>query len=266
MRIPSEPLCRAVMAPAIALAVLAVCANGAGAAPSCRDVVRYLQADTADLGKKIVPRWGATPPTVRYLAVRQEPPPQNEAEREIRRLGLGWGGASRIEAEMLKMAEDDTRFAVWSINKALPRTYQLRVGATQGGELKQGEIVVFYAPHHLWPPSLEKTPARAVSFGTKEGEILRAAVFLNPDPGLFFEERERLHFLFHEMLHALGRGHVSPDAFPDTIMHPEAYKESIGPLKALDKAALRAVYGRLPVGTRAETLKCSQGRIKGSRQ
>ena len=254
------------MALVVALAAAAVLVGGAGAAPNCRDVVRYLQADAADLKKEFVVRWGATPPTVRYLAARQDPPPQNEAEKEIRRLGLGWGGASAREAAMLKMAEEDTRFVVWSINKELPKTYQLRVGATQGGRLKEGEIVVIYAPHHLWPPSLEKTPARALFDSTEKGEIRKAAVFLNPDPGLFFEERERLYFLFHEMLHALGRAHVDPDAFPDTIMHPEAYRDSIGPLKALDKAALRAVYGSLPVGARAATLKCDdQGRIEASR-
>ena len=60
-----------------------------------------------------------------------------------------------------------------------------------------------------------------------------------------------MHVLLHELVHALGRGHVSPAAFPDTIMHASG-DEGVSDwliLSPLDEAALYAVHARLRPGS-----------------
>lgn len=88
------------------------------------------------------------------------------------------------------------------------------------------------------------------------------------DSTCFPEDRNRIHVLLHEMLHALGRAHVDRHEFPDTILHQTSKGEDHeGFLKGLDKAALCAFYSPLvPVGTKAHTLCCDgQGRVTGRR-
>ena len=76
------------------------------------------------------------------------------------------------------------------------------------------------------------------------------------DPTRVTGERLRIFVLLHELLHTLGRGHVSPAAFPDTIMHAAGNQGAAQwlVLNHLDKAALHAVYSRLSAGTAAGDL------------
>jgi len=66
---------------------------------------------------------------------------------------------------------------------------------------------------------------------------------------------ERVGVIAHELIHLLGRNHVEPERFPETLMvagGSEALSEHI--LHGLDREALHAVYGRLPTGTTPERI------------
>ncbi len=244
MRIPSRPLCRAVMAPVVALAAAVLLVGGASAAPSCQDVLDYLRADAEDRGGT-VQRWGVPGPLV-VRATKGSP----------------------------KLSESDVDFAVWLLNKELPKDSQLQI--SESPELRRGlgpplgTIKVAYLRREDWPkrkgwPEVEPgSPGYTLTWRDYAGRVTSSLVLI--DHTRATEERERIYILLHEMLHALGRGHVSRHRFPDTIMAETAHRDDIAFLKSLDKAALRAVYGRLPIGTKGYALKCnSQGRIEASR-
>ena len=281
-------LIASVAAALAAAPVLAASAVGASAAPRCQDVLRYLNADIEDLQhtlrgrsgaaatireKGIVLRWGATPPRVLYMAPEPsaDRSPRNAAERTMKKLGVGWGvdrglgpGVNPGEAAILEAVKSDTEFVVWLINKELPQDWQLRTAPAYSGRLERGVIKILYLPHKHWPASIARTGARALYQYTKHGEIDTAVVLLDPEH--VGEERHRVHFLLHEMLHALGRSHADRREFPETVMHPKAYRgDGMGYLKGLDKAALRAVYSPLvPAGTKGDSLHCdSHGRVRG---
>ena len=219
--------------PTILAIAAALAADGlsapASAATRCQDVLRYLKADVENLQdslqgmtrgaaiavrkKGFVLRWGATPPAVLFIAGTPE---------------------------AAEMAKSDAGFAVWAINGALPKNWQMPFGGARNGRMEDNTIKVAYLPGEYWPASITKSEARAFTQFTKEGEI-RAAIIL-PDYTRLTEERHRVYSLLHEMLHALGRAHVDRSKFPETIMHPKAYRGTGVALRSLDKAALRAVY------------------------
>ena len=64
------------------------------------------------------------------------------------------------------------------------------------------------------------------------------------------EGRERLGVIAHELIHLLGRNHVDPERFPETLLVPGG-SEDLNPhiLHPLDREALLAVYGRLDRST-----------------
>ena len=224
-----------------AATVLVAWADGANAAPRCQDVLRYLRADAEDSGGAIQ-RWRISP-RVRYVAAQD-------------------GEAVDPEAtEMLRLAKSDTDFVVWLLNKYLPKDWQLRLGTTHAGAnaFEPGTVNVFYLPRKYWPEALtrndsDKVWGKGIPVHNKDGEITAAAVLV--DHTRLPDDRNRIHVLLHEMLHVLGRGHVDRWEFPDTIMHADSSKDDHrGDIKALDKAALRAVYGRLGVGMAGQRLR-----------
>ena len=159
----------------------------------------------------------------------------------------------------------ETVRAVQAINAALPRNWQLRfspdpapAGALQPAD---GQIHVRFAPQEDWPthavppdgqdiglaepvPSAAPTgdPAVPVRFEYVAGRVL---VDHTRTSGL-----ERLGVIAHELIHLLGRNHVDPARFPETIMvggGSEELTEHI--LHPLDREALLAAYGHLKPGT-----------------
>ena len=74
-------------------------------------------------------------------------------------------------------------------------------------------------------------------------EIVAGRVWVDPT---LTEGRERLGVIAHELIHLLGRNHVDPARFPETIMVAGG-SEQLTPhiLHPLDREALLAVYGRL---------------------
>ena len=195
---------------------------------SATELVRYLRADANHYTAGVVRRWGATPPIVRMFE--------------------GSTARDKFEAEM----------AVRLINSALPANWQLRFDPTPAapdGRLNPGYIEVGFAPRERWPgtPSANAVGV-AYTDTTADGRVVAAAALV--DPTRVTGERKRVFVLLHELLHALGRGHVSPTAFADTIMHA-AGDRGAGQwliLNRLDEAALHAVYSRLSAGAAAGDL------------
>ena len=59
-------------------------------------------------------------------------------------------------------------------------------------------------------------------------------------------DRENIYVILHEIFHSLGRGHVLPSQFAETVMHPlvDDGAENLV-LYTLDTDALFAVHGTL---------------------
>ncbi len=189
------------------------------------ELLAYLRADAAFRDINLVKRWSA-PPTVRMIQ-----------------------GAT---------ADDvfDTLNAVRLINSALPADWQLRFDDRQAapdGQLNPGYIEVAFAPREEWPDGgaggCEQAVGCAYTDYARNGRMTAGLALV--DPGRVTSERKRVFVLLHELLHTLGRGHVSPSAVPNTIMHAagDLGVSDFLILSELDEAALFAVHDRVIVGT-----------------
>ena len=217
--------------------------DGVGAA----EVIAYLRADAVSyaapdngdgsdvqlLPEGLVFRFAGTPPTVRV--------------------------AEGTPAALI----DETVRVVQAINAALPRAWQLRFGPDPAvaPAPADGEILVTFAPQASWPA--EAVPPDDGDIGLAEPryaiaptgdpeipwsiEIVAGRVWVDPSQT---EGVERLGVIAHELIHLLGRGHVDPQRFPQTLMVAGGSEElSQHILHPLDREALHAVYGRLAAGT-----------------
>ncbi|MCY4408683.1 MAG: hypothetical protein OXC15_20130 [Rhodospirillaceae bacterium] len=156
---------------------------------------------------------------------------------------------------------DETVRAVQAINAALPRDWQLGFSPDPAPavalEPVDGEILITFAPQENWltdavPPDGEDIGlAEPVYSAVPTGdpavplrfEIAAGRVFVDHSRT---EGLERLGVIAHEIIHLLGRNHVDPKRFPETIMvggGSEELSEHI--LHPLDREALLAAYGRL---------------------
>ncbi len=156
---------------------------------------------------------------------------------------------------------DETVRAIQVINAALPRDWRLGFSPdpAPAGAIQppNGEILVTFARQEDWPT--EVMPPDGEGIGLAEPlytvvqtgdpavplrfEIAAGRVFVDHTrtTGL-----ERLGVIAHEIIHLLGRNHVDPERFPETIMvggGSEELTEHI--LHPLDREALLAAYGRL---------------------
>ncbi len=219
--------------------------DGVGAA----EVIAYLRADAASFGDQgdgegadqqplpdgLLFRFAALPPTVR---VAQGTPPA---------------------------LLDETVRVVQAINAALPRHWQLSFGAepppVDAPDIPDGDILVTFAPQGEWPAeaiaptdedygiavpryAIQPTGDPALPFAI---EIVAGRVWVDPalTAGL-----ERLGVIAHELIHLLGRGHVDPVRFPETLMVGGGSEELSGHiLHPLDREALLAVYDRFEAAT-----------------
>ena len=211
------------------------------------DVVAYLQADALSYGATadgsdveflpggLIFRFAAAPPTIRV--------------------------AEGTPAALI----DETVRVVQAINAALPREWQLRFGAdpmpTVAPAPADGEILVAFAPQADWstdaiPPMDEDLGLAVPRYAILPTgnplmpwriEIVAGRVWVDPSQT---EGLERLGVIAHELIHLLGRNHVDPDRFPETLMVAGGSKQlSEHILHSLDREALHAVYGRLAAGT-----------------
>ena len=160
---------------------------------------------------------------------------------------------------------DETVRAIQAINAALPQDWQLAFSpdpAPAGAlEPADGQIHVTFARQEDWPP--DAVPPDGEGIGLAE-PVISAVPTGDPAVPVRFEYvggqvwvdqtrtsgLERLGVIAHELIHLLGRNHVDPAHFPETIMvagGSEELTEHI--LHPLDREALLAVYGRLQAGT-----------------
>ena len=194
---------------------------------SATELLRYLRADARDTTGG-VQRWGATPPVVRMVQ-----------------------GSTDLD-------KWHTEMAVRLINSALPANWQLRLDDTPAprtADLERGAIKVGFLPREQWPAgSCSGNAIGCARWNHVSGRVTAGGLVV--DPIRVTGERRRVSVLLHELLHTLGRGHVSPTAFPDTIMHTAGHRGEAEwlVLNSLDEAALHAVYSRLSAGMAASDL------------
>ena len=156
---------------------------------------------------------------------------------------------------------DETVRVVQAINAALPQGWQLGfdleplpAGTT---DVTNGDILVTFARQADW--LVEAASPTEEDIGLAEPqyeitltgdpeipwgiEIVAGRVWVDPT---LTEGQERLGVIAHELIHLLGRNHVGPARFPETIMVAGG-SEQLTPhiLHPLDREALLAVYGRL---------------------
>lgn len=219
--------------------------DGVGAA----EVIAYLQADAVSYGAPddgdgsdvellpggLVIRFATDPPTIRVA--------EGTPEALI----------------------DETVRVVQAINAALPPAWQLRFSpdpvAAVATAPADGEILVTFAPQASWftqtilPEDVGIGLAEPRYAITPTGdpevpwsiEIVAGQVWVDPSQT---EGMERLGVIAHELIHLLGRNHVDPRRFPETLMVAGGSEElSDHILHPLDREALHAAYGRLAVGT-----------------
>ena len=212
------------------------------------EIIAYLRADAASylfpddepmisdpfLSDGLVFRFAEVPPTIRV--------------------------AEGTPAELV----DETVRVVQAINAALPRDWQLQFShepAPAGTPApSDGEILVNFAPQANWPSESAPPVDRDIGLAVPEYsfaptgdpqapvrlEIVAGTVWVDP---VQTEGLERLGVIAHELVHLLGRGHVDPGRFPETLMvagGSETLTEHV--LHLLDREALHAVYGRLSAG------------------
>ena len=197
---------------------------------SATELLRYLRADAVDQGGFVL-RWGATPPVVRLVE----------------------GSTAQDKWH--------TELAVRLVNSALPANWQVRLDdapADRTATLDDGAIKVGFIPRERWPAGACSGPnvvgCASYRWDSRYGQLQAGGILV--DTIRLTSERERVATLLHEILHALGRGHVSPTAFRDTIMHAagDQGESQFLVLNRLDEAALHAVYSRLSAGTAAADL------------
>ena len=156
---------------------------------------------------------------------------------------------------------DETVRVVQAINAALPQEWQLGfdpepvpAGTT---DVTNGEILVTFARQADW--LVEAASPTDEDIGLAEPqyeitltgdpeipwgiEIVAGRVWVDPT---LTEGRERLGVIAHELIHLLGRNHVDPARFPETIMVAGG-SEQLTPhiLHPLDREGLLAGYWRL---------------------
>ena len=142
--------------------------------------------------------------------------------------------------------EFEVRTMVRMLNSALPPDWQIRFGdAKARHDYRDGEIIVQFSRAATWPEGhrnawgLASTESIPVGDGWRE--VLSALVWV--DNHELRDDRLRAKVVLHELIHALGRGHVPKRLFNDTIMNP--YDANIADwliLHQLDQDALYAVY------------------------
>ncbi len=178
-------------------------------------------------GRISISRWGATPPTVHVAA-----------------------GTTGEQFE-------EVRIMVGLLNSALPRDWQLtlsvdRVDTTTMTDPEEGRIVVEFTTSDTWPEIMPGDGSIGLALfiynaGTPHTYI-GARVFVDPVQNT--TRSQRLMVLGHEMLHVLGREHVDPATFANTLLHTTINTVPAVPgiLPQMDIEALLATYGFLTAG------------------
>ena len=195
-------------------------------------LLSYLEASAATdsgLPTEYVRRWRSNPPIVRMMS-----------------------GSSNSDRQ-------DTMTAVRIINSMLPPDWQLTFDST---DTDNTEVVFNYIGVRF---TAAGSPGAGCSFigksdvlgcsltSIQDGRAYGGTVWVHPSRNPHV--RDRLYVLFHEILHVLGRIHMSQSGF-ETVMHESRNSATEGwlLLTPVDEAALYAVYEHLSPGTAKNSL------------
>ena len=159
---------------------------------------------------------------------------------------------------------------VRDINAALPNSWQLAFSTTPAPaqpdhaiEPPVGEIHVQFSSRRHWQVHQDRagfaqTFFQCIGFTCQQFVTKSGRTYVDPS---ITTGRIRERIIAHELLHNLGRKHVNPARFSDTIMKPrQSASDSNKPiLDPLDREALLAVYGRLGSGTPSDEIEDDLG-------
>ena len=176
----------------------------------------------------------------------------------------------RVAADTPPVLVDQVANVVREINAALPNNWQLTFSSTPAPrqpdhtiEPPAGEIHVQFSSRTEWgifqdAAGFSQIVYQCVDFSCERYSILSGRAYIDPS---ISAGRIRERVIAHELLHTLGRNHIDPARFPDTIMDPsESSTGSNKPiLDPLDREALLAVYGRLSPGAPIEGIENDLG-------
>ena len=201
--------------------------NGTLRGISVQDLLTYLAADAEPFGR--IKQWDA-PPTIYLASPEGEPTPQ-----------------------MI----DDAVFAVQIINSFLPDDWQLRFGSADNPS-PGNSMTVFFQDAGLSERGVGGHTLQTYDATLK---MVGANVYVLPDywtnPSMFRDQQEKIYILVHEILHALGRGHVPIDRSRVsglTIMDPGVPGNSGFALFPVDREALHAIHSELDPGDSLDTV------------
>lgn len=179
----------------------------------------YLAADIEDNGG-VLRRWTYTPPIVAVVE-----------------------GASDEEIDVAVQA-------VQILNMYLPSDWQIDFTdePAKRNRSKYGHIVIDFAPHSTWPYATDPNHTLGLAVWPLGSQTTWAKVFIDPI------STDMLTTTLHELLHTLGRGHVSAMDFPESIMNPNSNGSVGDRLHDVDQDALLAVYGYMTAGATASDI------------
>ena len=153
-----------------------------------------------------------------------------------------FGGAATTAADADRLIR-----AVQIVNASLPPAWRMEMpsGVPEEAPVPQDGIYVEFLPSSDFSgDTLGSTNTAYYS----DGEVSNATITVNKGYRTH-EERGAMHVLVHELIHALGIGHV-PSSFR-SIMPSRLHNDDDMPLSLLfplDRAALQALYGRMEPG------------------
>ena len=167
----------------------------------------------------------------------------------------------RLRAGMSDRESANAYYAVALVNRALPYSHHLQIGAdfpndypresgTYFRAAPSGELFIEFTEGLQ---NLDGAPGFANSDGTARSRTA-AQVGLNSEEFRGRPDWQAVSVLVHELLHTLGLdAHVPGDTYPDSNMF-DAWFRLDGSLPAIDAAALQVLYTRLEAFTPPEDL------------
>ena len=154
-----------------------------------------------------------------------------------------FGGAAATAADVDRLVR-----AVQIVNASLPMAWRMEMpsGVPEDAPVPEDGIYVEFLPSSSF---FGNSLGSATTAWLQDGSIPHATITINKGYRAH-DEDGALHVLVHELIHALGLGHVS-DRFQSVMtptLHDGTTDTPLSILYPIDRAALRALYGRMEAG------------------